>query len=142
MYDVVKGDPDERVIYWLWESIGNVGKSAWVKFMVMKEEAIFCAGSRTTDIINLVYNAHQAGKSTDLIIWDLPRQAQGRISFNALEMLKNGLIANMKYETGVATFATPHIIVLSNDPPIDLHMLSVDRWKIMEIVDKQIVFDL
>jgi hypothetical protein len=142
MYEICMQEPDERSIYWLWESVGNTGKSAFVKHMVMRQDAIFCAGSRTTDIINLVYNAHIGGKPTDIIIWDLPRAAQGRISFGALEMLKNGLIANMKYETGVATFATPHIIVLSNDEPVDMHLLSVDRWKVMEIVEKQIVFDL
>lgn len=135
---LLKADPDERSIYWLWEGTGNTGKSALVKYLVVKQEAIFCAGSRTTDIINLVYNAHSTGKPTDIIIWDLPRQAQGKISFGALEMLKNGLIANMKYETGVAAFPTPHIIVLSNDPPVDMHMLSADRWVIREIVDKDV----
>lgn len=138
IHSILEAEPDERKIYWLWESIGNVGKSAFVKYMVIREEAIFCAGSRTTDIINLVYNAHVAGKPTDIIIWDLPRQAQGKISFGALEMLKNGLIANMKYETGVAAFATPHIIVLSNDMPIDMHLLSQDRWVVRNIVDKNI----
>lgn len=135
---ILAEEPDDRKIYWFWESTGNTGKSALVKYLVVKQDAIFCAGSRTNDIINLVFNAHQTGKPTDIVIWDLPRQAQGKISFGALEMLKNGLIANMKYETGVAAFPTPHIIVLSNDMPVDMNMLSMDRWVIREIVDKDI----
>lgn len=138
VYGILQEDPNERTIYWFWEPTGNVGKSAFVKHMVVKEEAIFCAGSRTTDIVNLVYNAHVAGKPIDIILWDLPRQTQGKISFNALEMLKNGLIANMKYETGVAAFATPHIVVFANQEPVDMYLLSRDRWCIREIINKEI----
>lgn len=138
MATILEGEPNERHIYWLWEGEGNIGKSAFVKYMVVKEEAIFCAGSKTNDIINLVYNAYIAGKSTDIILWDLPRQSEGKISFNALEMLKNGLIANMKYETGTAVFATPHIVVLCNHEPVDMHLLSQDRWIVKQIVNKDI----
>jgi hypothetical protein len=126
-------EPDERTIHWIWDPVGNVGKSAFIKYNVVENDAIFCAGSKTSDIINQVYNAHQQGKQIRTIFWDLPRSSQGKVSFNAIESLKNGLISNTKYETGQAAFNAPHIIIFANHEPADKENLSADRWFIKEI---------
>jgi hypothetical protein len=130
---VLDSNPDERSIYWIWDPIGNVGKSAFIKYQVVHNDAIFCAGSKTADIINQVYNVFQQSKPIRIILWDLPRSSQGKISFNAIESLKNGLIANSKYETGQAVFNPPHIFIFSNHEPANIEELSADRWVIKEI---------
>lgn len=135
VFDICQGPVHNRHIYWLWETAGDVGKSSFVKMMVVNHQSLFCAGGKTTDIINLVYNSFTAHQPIKCVFIDLPRSAQGRVSFNAVEMLKNGLIANMKYETGIAAFNPPHIFIFSNHEPPNMDELSADRWRIYEIID-------
>lgn len=128
IYDCV---PDDRSIYWFWEPNGGVGKSAFVKYMVVKYGVLFCNGGKHTDLINLIFN-----NSTDdfkCIIWDIPRASEGKVSYSTLECVKNGMICNTKYETGVKCFNPPHIFIFANFPPENPEKLSTDRWKIIEL---------
>ena len=124
-------EPDDRKIYWFWENTGGVGKSAFVKYMVVKHGCLFCDGGKKSDLINLVFNADM--DNCRAIIWDLPRSTKGNISYSTLESIKNGLVCNTKYETGVKYFNAPHIFVFANYPPEEPDKLSSDRWEIREI---------
>jgi len=124
-------EPDERKIYWFWESTGNIGKSAFVKYMYVKHKILFTNGGKNSDLINLVFNADM--DNTKCIIWDLPRATKGKISCATLEAVKNGMVCNTKYETGVKVFNPPHIFVFSNYPPEDTEDLSSDRWVVKEL---------
>lgn len=125
-------EPDDRKIYWFWESVGNIGKSAFVKYCVVKHRVLFCDGGKKSDIINLVFNNDM--DRSRCVIWDIPRASRGSVSYSALEAIKNGLVCNTKYETGVKTFNSPHIIVFANFPPDDPEQLSSDRWIITELL--------
>lgn len=129
--DLYLTEPDNRKIYWFWESVGNIGKSAFVKYMIVKHKAIFCDGGKKSDLVNLVFNTNM--DDVKCVIWDLPRSTKGSISYATLECVKNGIICNTKYETGVKVFNPPHIIVFANYPPDDIHQLSGDRWEVMEL---------
>ena len=124
-------EPDNRKIYWYWESVGNIGKSAFVKYMVIKHKALFCDGGKKSDLVNLIFNANM--DDVKCVIWDIPRSTKGRISYTTLECVKNGIICNTKYETGVKVFNCPHVIVFANFPPDDKSQLSDDRWVIEEL---------
>jgi len=126
-------EPDDRKIYWFWEATGNIGKSAFVKYMVIKHDCIFCDGGKKSDLINLVFNSNM--DMCKCIIWDIPRCARGKISYSTLESIKNGLICNTKYETGVKYFNSPHIFVFANFEPDDVDKLSQDRWVIKELIN-------
>lgn len=125
-------EPNDRKIYWFWESNGNVGKSAFVKYMVVKHGCLFCDGGKKSDLINLAFN--QDMDKCRCVIWDLPRTTKGHISYSTLESFKNGLICNTKFETGVKVFNSPHIFVFANFPPDKPEELSRDRWEIHELV--------
>lgn len=129
--DIFFTEPDDRSIYWFWESNGNVGKSAFVKYMVIKHKALFCDGGKKSDLINLVFNSDM--DNCKCIIWDLPRSTKGNISYSTLESVKNGLVCNTKYETGVKAFNPPHIFVFANFEPEEPDKLSSDRWVIENI---------
>ena len=126
-------EPDSRSIYWFWEAEGNIGKSAFVKYMVVKYKALFCDGGKKSDLINLVFNNDM--DTSKCVIWDLPRSTKGMISYSTLESIKNGLVCNTKYETGTKAFNPPHIFVFANFPPDDESQLSKDRWNIFELPD-------
>ena len=129
--DIYLTEPDNRSIYWFWEPEGNVGKSAFVKYMIVKHKALFCDGGKKSDLVNLVFNSNM--DECKCVIWDLPRGTGGAISYATLECVKNGMVCNTKYETGSKVFNPPHIFVFANFPPDDMNMLSSDRWKIERI---------
>ena len=98
----------------------------------MKHDALFCDGGKKADIINLVFNNDMDTCNT--IIWDIPRVNRNAVSYAAIEAIKNGLVCNTKYETGVKVFNPPHIIIFANFPPdLDEDNLSKDRWMITEL---------
>lgn len=124
--DIVLGEVNERTIYWFYDTIGNKGKSALVKYLVVKYNCLFCQGGKESDIMNLVFNRDM--DSTNCVIFDIPRAHKGNVSYASLENIKNGLICNTKYETGVKIFNSPHIICFANFPPSKPEELSNDRW--------------
>lgn len=125
--NLIKTEPDDRTIHWYWSAKGNIGKSALTKHLVVRYNGIFCVSGNYADIINLIYNANM--DICSLVIFDLPRNNGAHISYSVLESIKNGLVCNTKYETGVKVFNSPHVIVFSNAPP-ELDKLSPDRWHI------------
>lgn len=134
--DIYFTDPDNRSIYWFWEPTGNIGKSAFAKYMIVKHKALYCDGGKKSDLINLVFNSNM--DECKCVIWDLPRGTAGAISYATLECVKNGMICNTKYETGSKVFNPPHIFVFANFPPSDLEQLSADRWKITRLAQETI----
>jgi hypothetical protein len=124
-------EPDDRKIYWFWESKGNIGKSQFIKYMIVKHGVLFCSGGKHSDIMNLVFN-----QDMDLcrgVFFDIPRCNRGAISYASLECVKNGMVCNTKYETGVKVFNSPHIFIFANFEPEEPEKLSDDRWCIIEL---------
>ena len=129
--ELVLGPVDNRKIYWFWESKGNIGKSAFVKYMIVKHQILYCSGGKYTDIMNLVFNQNM--DECSCVMFDIPRANRGAISYASLESIKNGMVCNTKYETGVKVFNSPHIVIFANFPPEDEDLLSADRWVISEL---------
>lgn len=127
---VIQGKPDYRKVYWYWSEGGNMYKSAVVKYMVLKHNAIPAVSGKYSDIINLIFNSDLNNKN--IIVFDLPRNHGNNVSYSAIESIKNGLVVNTKYETGYKVFNTPHIFVFANAYP-DTEKLSEDRWVITKI---------
>lgn len=130
--DIYLTEPNGRDVYWYWEAKGNVGKSAFVKYMVVKYRCVFCDGGKKSDLINLVFNSNM--DDTRCILWDIPRANKNKISYSTIEAIKNGLVCNTKYETGNKAFNPPHVFVFANFPPnLEDEGLSDDRWIITEL---------
>ena len=133
-------EPDDRTVRWYWEDEGNIGKTQFIKYMVVKHKALFCTGGKYTDIMNLVFN--QDMDNCRIVLFDIPRCNSGCVSYSSLESIKNGMVCNTKYETGVKLFNTVHVIVMANFPPDDEEKLSRDRWKIEELGIKDKEWDI
>jgi len=128
--EIVKSEPDDRTVNWVYSEEGKMGKSKFVKHMVMNFDGIFCSKGDYRDICNLIHKSDM--NKTNLVIFDLPRNNGNKISYSAIESIKNGLICNTKFETGYKAFKEPHIIVFANEEP-DYSKLSSDRWNIIEV---------
>lgn len=130
--DIIKSEPDFRTIYWFWEPIGNIQKTAIAKYICAKYNAIVVSG-KSTDCKNAIlqyFNTKE--KYPEIIIFDIPRVNQNHISYEALESIKNGLFYSGKYEGGMCIFNCPHVICFANEEP-DIEVLSKDRWHIIRI---------
>lgn len=120
---------DPRKIYWIYDNEGNTGKSVFCKNKTLTQNIPIITGGKKSDIINFLFNWD---KPIRTIIFDLPRCVEGHVSYSAIEDLKNGLIFNTKFETGMKVFNNPRIIIFSNQLP-ELEKFSKDRWVLLEI---------
>jgi len=123
-------ETNDRTVYWWYDKNGNIGKSAFAKYMVVKHKALYCCSGKYADLINLVFNVDM--DTCRCIIFDIPRNQGNNVSYSAIESIKNGLICNTKFETGTKVFNSPHIMILSNTAPEE-NKLSEDRWSIKNL---------
>lgn len=127
---VIGKTPDSRKIFWVWSENGEKGKSTMCKHLVMNENAIFCSSGKQADIINIIHKSDM--NKSNIVVFDLPRNNLNKVSYSAIEAIKNGLICNTKFETGYKAFAPPHIIVFANAEPI-YETMSNDRFVIIDV---------
>lgn len=133
---IISKEADDRSVYWIWEPNGKVGKSTFCKYLCHKYSAIYIDEGRKSDLINIIYNVPNIDEESIIVI-DVPRKNKNNVSYKAIEQIKNGMICNTKYETGMKIFNSPHVIIFSNYPP-EKDDLSEDRWHIGKITDMTI----
>lgn len=123
---------DNRTINWYWEDKGNMGKTSFARYMVIKHDAFYICGSARDMKCGLASVVEKNnGWFPPIVILDIPRDCIG-CSYKGLEQVKNGIFYNTKYESGMVVFNPPHVLVLANEPPEEDKM-STDRWNIVEI---------
>lgn len=131
VWDKYRGVPEKRKIHWLWESTGNTGKTSLAKHMCLQGDTIYVCG-KAADVKCAIAKWVGDHKPLRAIVWDLPRTAQGYVSYAGLEEVKNGIFFNGKYESGMVLYNTCHVFVFANFEP-DTNALSADRWDIHNI---------
>lgn len=125
--DVIKSEPNDRTIVWICDKTGNQGKTCLMKYCVINHNALVCGSGKGSDAINFIYNADM--DKCRVVFFAFPRTVEGYVSYAALETIKDGMISNTKYETGMKVYNSPHVIVMANFEP-DITKLSADRWDI------------
>lgn len=131
--DLLAQPADSRTIYWVYEPSGNAGKSFLAKYLLLDSSCILASG-KGADILHGVAKAVEAGRLPKVILLDVPRVCGDFISYQAIELLKNGCAFSGKYESCQLLFPHPQVLVFSNAPPIR-EKLSLDRWMIYVIKD-------
>lgn len=127
--DLIKQEPNDRIIYWYWESKGAAGKTSLCKHLCLKKKCLILNGKQN-DMFNAIitYNTNM-GDYPDIIVIDIPRCMQDYVCWGAIEKIKDGLFYSGKYEGGMVIMNCPHVICFANSPP-DESKLSKDRWVI------------
>lgn len=126
---IVCAEPDERTINWIWSKEGGMGKTSTASYLERNYEGVCVANGKGADIKMSVIN-HLEKHNLDVLIINVPRQAEGYVNYGVLEEIKDGLIYSGKYEGGFANIEHPHVIVLANFLP-EVDKLSLDRWNIV-----------
>lgn len=118
-------EPDSRTINWLFDPVGNIGKTEFIKYLYNKlnGKIIVATAGDCKDIACLFAKTIEKNPEFDInddisFILNLPKnQNPDRISYTMLESIKDGMITNLKYETDTLIFNRPHIWVFANCLP-------------------------
>ncbi|MGN5493399.1 hypothetical protein, partial [Campylobacter coli] len=68
-----KEEPDDRSIYWIYDTVGNMGKSVFCKWAAVKLGATVLNNGSFSDI------AFSLPDSPKIVLFDLPRTIEGRV---------------------------------------------------------------
>lgn len=136
--NIIKEEPSERTIYWLWEKNGNCGKSSFCKLLAAKYGALILSGKSSDMKYGIVnYMKSHNNIEPDIIILDVPRSNLDYLSYTGIEEVKNGCFFSSKYESEMCVFNSPHLFIFANEEPIYENM-SKDRWKVIKIKKDEI----
>lgn len=125
--EYINEKPNDRTIHWFYEQLGNTGKTSLCKYIIHHYKRVhYFTGGKAVDI---AYQLISQSWSPLVCIFDLPRTSEDKVSYNAMEAIKNGLVQTGKYKGGTKLFNPPHILVFANWRP-DTSALSRDRWAI------------
>jgi hypothetical protein len=127
--ELVQRPRDKRTIHWFWEPKGGKGKSSLMRWLVVKQGALVCAG-KAADMKYLVvkFTEQHKGVAPKVIVFDVPRSSAGYISYTGIEEIKNGVFASTKYECGMHVQNHPHVFVFANFKPEPGVEMSADRF--------------
>jgi len=130
LFGFLEGDPDDRTVIWVYETVGNVGKTVFSKHAIIKLDAMKYDPSKKADMI-YAYN------DEPVVVIDCKRtqvasEGQMDVVYNFCEALKDEYLFNTKFESCAKVFASPHVVVTANIPP---HWLkwSADRYAVYRI---------
>ena len=128
---------DRRDIVWIWEPVGNTGKSYLAKYLHYFHGAILTGGS-SEDMKHAIARWKQITNHYPvIIIVNLARIDNiSPAAYKTLESIKDAFFFSGKYDSCmVASLHTPHVVVFANKLP-DTTAMSKDRWKIFKIDPK------
>lgn len=130
---ILDQDPDDRTINWIYDPLGNAGKTSLAKHLCIKypKEVIYLGG-KASDMKYGVMNFIDAGNTLRVVILDLTRSLENFVSYEGIESIKNGIFYNSKYECKMVLYDSPHVIVFANFEP-DYDKMSEDRWNVIDI---------
>ena len=140
---VLSTKPDDRIVDWLIDPIGNTGKSSFAR--------AYCSSDNTDAILMKIDNLDrmelslinkiskyrdQYFKDPKIIFFDFPRASsmiQVMQATALMEDAKSGYLeSNFGGKHKNVKMGNVHVVVLSNTAP-DLSVLSVDRWRLWRL---------
>lgn len=133
LLDELTEEPDDRNIIWIFDPIGNSGKSRLGRHIEDSGMGIAIMGCcNTRDIGLMLKNELDKRANLRIIALDLTRSFHDRDVYNLLEMLKNGQMMSGKYESCRLRWKPGHVVVFANFLP-ERGRCSEDRWIIHHI---------
>lgn len=140
---VLSNKPEDRIVDWLVDPVGNTGKSSFARAYCSDEnsEAILMKidnlDRMELSLINKISNYRdQYYKDPKIIFFDFPRASSMTQVMQAtalMEDTKSGYLeTNFGGKHKNIKICNVHVVVLANTAP-DLSVLSVDRWRLWRL---------
>lgn len=121
-------DQTKRQILWIYDEIGNVGKSDYGRYLYSQGDCYLIRGGKVVDITK-GYDYEK------LIVFDIPRDNQEFINYSLIEMFKDGSVQSNKFDSHVKFSYGNKVLVLANSKPeVNNKTLSNDRIVCMNII--------
>lgn len=120
LLETLKQSPDERLIHIIIDPVGGAGKSTFCRWLIHNLEGVEIFGSGASKDIAL------AIKKPRVALFDFARCVAEARPWNIVEQVKNGMVFNSKYESGMKYFPIPHVVVFTNQA-VEPGKLSDDR---------------
>lgn len=130
--NIIKTEPNERTIHWIWEPNGNAGKTFLAKYILWKYKALIVNGKQSDIFHGIKTYLEEKEDYMDIIIIDIPRTNENYVCYGTMEKIKDGIFYSGKYEGGQILLTPCHVIVFANFKP-ETHRMSEDRWNIINI---------
>lgn len=123
--------PHDRITIWVWSKGGGVGKSTFVRHLLLKHNA-FLLGNVPKDAYFAVAKLVENKTKFSTLIMDIPYGKRDDIDYTIFEKIKDGQIFSGKYESGQVVFNRKHMLVFANFPPDTLKMTE-NRFSVIKI---------
>lgn len=126
---VMEAEPDSRTIHFVVDPSGNSGKTWMCCYALTKfpERCQILKIGKRDDM------AHVIDIDKNLVLVDVPRGQMTFLQYSVLESLKDRLVFSPKYDSALKIMRTKvTVIVFSNEHP-NMDVLTMDRYKIIEI---------
>lgn len=128
-------EQSERECTVIIDKIGNHGKSYLSKHLVAKYNYAYVPPMTSAEDYMFMAMAHPSAKG---FIFDIPKSEntqQEKAMWSAMETIKNGYLYDKRYSFQEKWIEPPKMLVLTNDKP-PKNMLSEDRWRLLELIDR------
>lgn len=126
--DIISEEPDSRSIYWVYDPVGNHGKTYLSKYLVDKHDAYYSNGGKAVDLL-------YAYSGQGIVCFDYVRDSEEYVGYGIIEQLKNGIAMSTKYESVTKRFNIPHVFVFANFRPNETKF-SGDRLKMINVTNE------
>lgn len=138
LYTALRGPPSLRKILWF-KGDGDDGKTYFIRqYLKCHKDAIMVTGSAK----DMQYAIAQCEVKPKVVFMNLSKSLEGRISYQGIEAIKDGLFFSAKYESGMVVMDNPHVVVMANFLP-DFGALARNRWTVYELFHKdEYVYEL
>jgi hypothetical protein len=136
-------EPEDRIVDWIIDPVGNTGKSTFARAycsieetdaILMKIDNLDRMELSLIQKINSFREIHS--KDPKVIFFDFPRASDMTLVMNAtalMEDCKSGYLeTNFGGKHKEISIPDVHVVVLANTSP-DLSVLSVDRWRLWRL---------
>lgn len=137
--NILNQEPDDRSLYYFFESEGCKGKTTYQKYVFTHYEKCIILSGKAADMKNGIVSYYNTNKFLPkIVLINIPRESKDFISWTGIEEIKDMLFYSGKYEGGCICGNCPHVIIFANQPP-DINKVSLDRWKIFKIKDNNAI---
>lgn len=129
--DKLKSPPDDRKIFWIWESTGNVGKTWMARYMQAMHDATVLDCSKKADL-NYMLRSHRGKVVVFNIVRSIDTDYMGHV-YGVAESIKDQLVLSTKYESQRIILGKQHVVIFANIEP-DRTKWSEDRYDVTKVI--------
>lgn len=130
MVELFTAMESDRLIFWIADVEGGIGKTTFAKFAEVYRNAAYVGQGEARDMAYIVQKKFEVFKCKHLVV-DRPRTAGKDFDIKQLitfvEQVKNDVIFSPKYQSDMVYIVCLIVMIISNEYPPE-ELLTPDRW--------------